>query len=144
MNNENRGEVAFTRTIREAPQIASRFGVDIATASYNTFHLILALMRNDRWLGMWLDKKGVSINDLLSCGPEDNNVEPFSMGELLAKARKLAESNGAERHPIHLLFAILSFGEEAVAKRVLWRQNCDPSVLLREIVSNHCIEVLHI
>ncbi|MDP3710495.1 MAG: ATP-dependent Clp protease ATP-binding subunit [bacterium] len=137
MNNSKSGETAFVRVIREAPQIAGRFGVNFAIASYNTFHLLLSLMRNDRWLAMWLDKKGVSINDLLSCGPEDNNLEPFSMGMLLAKARKLAESNGVERHPIHLLFAILSFGEEAVAKRVLWRQNCDPSALLREIVSNH-------
>ena len=123
-------EMAVPKILQEAAAIAARLN----TSAYTTYHLLLALLRKDAAIREWLETRGVSINRLLSGATEGVLREPF-MGELLARVRQMARTAGIERTPVHVLYALLSFGDEGHARRLL-RNFCDPAVLQREIVQS--------
>ena len=121
-------ETAVQKILQEAAAIAGRLGA----TSYTTYHLLLALMRKDAEIREWLEARDVSMNGLLARAQEGAVREPF-MGELMARVRRIARTAGIERSPIHLLYALLSFGDEGHARRLLGMYG-NSELLQREIV----------
>lgn len=122
-------EQAFIDILTEAGKIASRMNVD----RYNTYHLLLAIMRKDHSLREYLEDHEVSFNKLLLHASDEFNPERF-IGQLLGRARSMANTANIPRQPMHLFYTILSYGEESHAKRIL-REFCDPDLLMREIIN---------
>src|SRR3989344_6667029 len=123
-------EIKITAILAGAAQIAER----LRAVNYNTFHILLSLLRADGFVRDLLEQKGVSINQLLLHAQEEFSNEHF-IGNLLSRVRQLAQTAQLPRQPIHLLYAILSFGEENHAKNLL-REFIDPDQLQREIISH--------
>mgnify|MGYP001561056833 FL=1 len=123
-------EAKIISILSGAAQIARRLGA----VNYNTFHILLSLLRAEGFVRDFLEQKGVSINQLLLHGQDEFTAEPFT-GNLLGRVRQIAQTANLPRQPIHLLYALLSFGEESHARRLL-REFINPDELQREIISN--------
>lgn len=128
---EKNPEITFVEILKDAATIAQRSG----RAAYNTFHLLLSIIRKDSFLREWLSEKGVKFNDLLASQPIGDSVEPF-MGQLLSRIRSIANTAGQPRKPIHMLFGMLGFGQGGLAFDALCGYT-DPAALLREILQEH-------
>ncbi|MDO8669517.1 MAG: ATP-dependent Clp protease ATP-binding subunit [Candidatus Buchananbacteria bacterium] len=127
---KNNPENSLIAALSEAATIAQRFGA----VNYNTFHILLSLLKGEGFVRDFLEQKGVSINQLLLHAQDEFPPEPF-LGNLIGRVRQIAQTANLPRQPIHLLYAILSFGEESHARRLL-REFLDPEVLQREIISS--------
>ena len=119
----------FTAILQEAASIGKRFGA----RTYDTYHMLLAIIRRDHILRTWLADAGVHINQLLDPSVMIEGDDP-SISVLLERVRNMAATAELPRQPVHLLYTILSFGEGSRARRTLG-EICNADALQREIVT---------
>lgn len=131
---EKNPEKGFVEILKDASKIAQRSG----RQAYNTFDLLLTIIRKDSFLRGWLAEKGILFNNLLANQPAGDSIEAF-MGELLSRVRSIASTAQQPRKPIHMLFGILGFGQLGLAFGAISAYT-DPAALLREILQNHWLK----
>lgn len=125
------------RILTAAAKIANRFGYKL----YNSYHLLLAIIKFDYFLREWLEKKGVSFNKLMEVADQNFASQEIFLGDLLSRAESIARNFSQQVAPIHLMYTILSFGDNTYAKEML-AQFCDPNELLSEIASSNWLNQL--
>lgn len=119
----------LAQVLKDAADIAvNRWGAQ----RYNTFHILLAVMRHNRFLREWLETRGVRFNELMARAAQLNAIADVDIGQVLAMARQIAQSRSVPRHPIHLIYGILNY-PGSVAGRLL-AEHFDLNAAKREIV----------
>lgn len=121
----------FASVLQEAAETASnRWG----GGRYNTFHLLIAIMRKDVVLREWLELHGMRFNDLMSHAAEAHSERESQCGDILAMVHRMAMTQNVPKHPVHLLYALLNFPETWAGR--LLSERFPVRSLIQEITRN--------